>query len=236
MLVAAAVCPHPPLLVPEVASAAAAELDDLRACCLTAIDAVAAAAPETLIVVGAGASTLRFEPGSSGSLAPYGVGVPVALPGSADTATTELPLSLGVGAWLLARAGWTGAVPGVTVAADAGADECAELGRELATSADRVALLVMGDGTACRSDRAPRPYDDRAVGFDAAAVQALGSADPAALLALDPQLATELAADGRAAWQVLAGAADEAALDADVLYDRAPYGVGYIVAIWERHG
>jgi hypothetical protein len=237
VLVAAAVCPHPPLLVPELASAAAAELDELRTCCLHAVDAVAAAVPEALIVIGAGEATRHFEPGTSGSMAHYGVDIPVALPGiGVGGATPALPLPLAIGAWLLAQAGWTAPVRGVSVAAGAQADECAAVGRELAATADRTALLVMGDGTACRSERAPRPYDERAAGFDASAVQALGDADPAALLALEPQLAAELSAQGRAAWQVLAGAADDAALDAEVLYDRAPYGVGYVVAIWERHG
>lgn len=238
MLVAAAVCPHPPMLVPELASAAAVELDELRTCCLNALDAVAAAVPEVLVVVGTGESTRHFEAGSSGSLASYGADIRASLPGDPPTAGTapELPLPLAVGAWLLARVGWASPVRGVVVASGAGADECAALGRELAAVADRVALLVMGDGTACRSPSAPRPYDERAAGFDAAVVQSLGAADPAGLLALDPDLAAELSAQGRAAWQVLAGAADEAALDAEVLYDRAPYGVGYVVAIWERHG
>lgn len=236
VLVAAAVCPNPPLLVPELAAGAAAELDELRAACLTAIDAVALAAPELLVVVGAGESTRRYEPGSAGSFAPYGVAVEVSLPGAAATAPSVLPLPLAVGAWLLQRAGWPGRVVGQLVAEAARAEECAALGAALAEEADRVALLVMGDGSACRTDQAPRPYDARADQFDAGVVQAFQSADPAALLGLDVALATALGASGRPAWQVLGGAAGEAALDADVLYDRAPYGVGYMVVIWERHG
>ncbi|MCL9798409.1 hypothetical protein MXD58_029670, partial [Frankia sp. AgKG'84/4] len=66
--------------------------------------------------------------------------------------------------------------------------------------------------------------------------------DPAGLLALDPTLATDLLAAGRASWQVLAGALlaatragrqqPAAAWTSDLLYDDAPYGVGYLVAVW----
>ncbi len=211
---------------------------------------MAAAEPEQLVVVGVdpmvgpanGAQARYFDPGSRGTLAAYGVDVPVALPGPAGAAGSRtrlplsLPLSLAIGAWLLARTGWSGSARGVSVVAGAGSAECAALGGELAVTADRVALLVLGDGTACRSHQGPRPYDERAAGFDAAVVEALAAPDPARLLALDASLAAELSVQGRAAWQVLAGAADDAALDAEVLYDQAPYGVEYVVAIWERHG
>ena len=49
MLLAAAVCPHPPLLVPEVAAGAAHETDDLRDACRRA---VATLAPYPVIAVG----------------------------------------------------------------------------------------------------------------------------------------------------------------------------------------
>jgi hypothetical protein len=51
-------------------------------------------------------------------------------------------------------------------------------------------------------------------------------------MALDVRLAEELKAAGRAPWQVLAGAAEDAALSGALLYEDAPYGVGYLVATW----
>lgn len=68
--------------------------------------------------------------------------------------------------------------------------------------------------------------------FDALAAEALGTADTAALAGLDPVLAEKLGAAGRAPWQVLAGAAAGAGLAGKLLYDEAPYGVGYFVAAW----
>ncbi|HMA47188.1 MAG TPA: hypothetical protein VKP11_08320, partial [Frankiaceae bacterium] len=97
----------------------------------------------------------------------------------------------------------------------------------------RVALLVMGDGSAARAAHAPRGEDPRARPFDASVAAALGSADAAALLALDPSLARELVAAGRASWQVLAGAAAGRRWAGHLVYDDAPYGVGYVIATWE---
>lgn len=240
MLVAAAVCPHPPALVPELASGSADELGELREACAAAVLAVSAAAPDALVVVGAGEARRTYEPGSTGTFAPFGVDVRVALPGTPPEPqlrpAAPLPLPLAVGAWLLGQAGWSGDVRGELVAEDAAAGSCAALGASIARTADRVAMLVMGDGSACRSTNAPRPFDERAAEFDASVVAALQSGDAAALLSIDAVLAAELTASGRAAWQVLAGAAEDEVFDADVLYADAPYGVGYVVAVWERHG
>ncbi|MBD0293254.1 MAG: class III extradiol dioxygenase subunit B-like domain-containing protein [Jiangellaceae bacterium] len=237
MLVAAAVCPHPPLLVPGLAGARAGELDGLRTACLRAIDAMRATEPDLLVLVGAGEMTRRHPPGTAGSLAAYGVDVPVVLPGEAPGRSGgELPLSLLVGAWLLGQARWSAQVRGQEVARSTDPDECRRIGIQLARKTDRLAMLVMGDGSACRSADAPASFDSRAEAFDMAVVDALRAGDPAALLAIDPETATQLVVAGRAPWQVLAGAAEDAVFDADVLYAGAPFGVGYFVAVWERHG
>ena len=237
MLVSAAISPHPPLLIPELAGSAAEQLDDLRAACAAAIEAVRATEPELLVVVGAGEATQRYGPGAAGSFTAYGVDLPVSLPGGTDLPQDDgLPLSLAVGAWLLARSGWAGDVPAQAVSEASPPEECRRLGSRLAQETDRLGLLVMGDGSAARPTAAPAFVDNRAEGFDAAVADALRTADPAALMALDPVLAMELRAAGRAPWQVLAGAASEAVFDADLLYDDAPFGVGYLVAVWERHG
>ncbi|MZE79097.1 hypothetical protein GTY57_19505, partial [Streptomyces sp. SID5475] len=143
------------------------------------------------------------------------------------------PLSLAVAGWLLERTRWAAApVEGLGVGEPLSADRCAQVGREIATGAERVALLVMGDGSACRSVRAPGYLDERAAGFDAGVARALAEVDTEALMAVDEELAHELKAAGRAPWQVLAGAAEGADLDGELLYDDAPYGVGYHVATW----
>ncbi|WP_225075935.1 class III extradiol dioxygenase subunit B-like domain-containing protein, partial [Streptomyces sp. CoT10] len=216
MLVAAAVCPCPPLLVPDVAAGAAPELDSARAACTDALGVLAAARPDLLVVVGPADASGHgvFPEGTRGSFRGFGVDLEVRL--GRDTgagAGGELPPSLSVAAWLLERTGWSDApVEGLGVGESTAPERCAAAGRDLAARADRVALLVMGDASARRTLKAPGYLDERAGPFDAGIARALGEADTSALLALGPEPAHELKASGRAPWQVLAGAAEGAGL------------------------
>ncbi|MBG0852041.1 hypothetical protein I2W78_09325 [Streptomyces spinoverrucosus] len=238
MLVAAAVCPCPPLLVPAVAAGAAPELDVARAACTDALGVLAAARPDRLIVVGPTrqGEVETYPEGTHGSFRGFGVDVDVRLgrdrPADAD-ARRALPPSLAVAAWLLDRTGWSDApIEGLTVAEPLPPERCIQIGRDIAAGSERVALLVMGDASACRTLKAPGYLDERAEPFDAAVGRALGAADLAALEALDVELARLLMVSGRAPWQVLAGAAAGAGLGGALLYEDAPYGVGYVVAAW----
>ncbi|CAL9603198.1 hypothetical protein SUDANB176_05475 [Streptomyces sp. enrichment culture] len=240
MLVAAAVCPCPPLLVPEVAAGAAPELDAARAACTDALGVLAAARPDRLVVVGpaAAAGPESYPEGTPGSFRGFGVALDVRLgrdgEGEGAPAGRELPYGLAVGAWMLGRAEWADApVEGLGVGEPLGTERCIEEGRAIATRAERVAMLVMGDASACRTLKAPGYLDERAAPFDAEVARALGAADTAALRALDTGLARELRVSGRAPWQVLAGAAAaNPDLKGTLLYEDAPYGVGYIAAAW----
>ncbi|WP_430500597.1 class III extradiol dioxygenase subunit B-like domain-containing protein [Micromonospora trifolii] len=235
-LVAAAVCPHPPLLVPEVAGSAAPELDDLRAACDSAVRRLLATDPDIVVLLGTGPVTGPIRTPATGSLQPWGVDLDVPLvPGQPDRGAV-LPLSLTIGAWLLARHGTRPPVTAVQVAADAGQAELAALADEVGAAGDRVALLVLGDGSACRGEKAPGYDDARALPYDRGVAAALADADLDALLDLDPVVSTELKAAGRAPWQVLAGVARAAGGDwrGELLHDSAPYGVAYFVASWER--
>ncbi|MEV5609650.1 class III extradiol dioxygenase subunit B-like domain-containing protein [Streptomyces sp. NPDC052225] len=237
MLVAAAVCPCPPLLVPQVAAGAAPELDAARAACDEAIAALLAAGPDIIWVIGEGPRTGVHRPGAKGSFRPFGVDLDVHLGAApADAVEATLPPSLSVGAWLLARAGWTGNVRGYEVTADLSAFDVTETGRRLADGplgTERIGFLVMGDGTACRTVKAPGYLDERAEGVDAHIAEALRTADrDGYLAALDADLARELKISGRVPWQLLTDAWDKRDGTARLLYEDAPYGVGYFVASW----
>ncbi|MGW0365141.1 hypothetical protein [Streptomyces sp. NPDC002990] len=235
MLVAAAVCPAPPLLVPEVAAGAAAELGEARTACSDALAVLAASRPDLLVVVGTAGEDEPgpYPQGSRGTFRGFGVETDVQLGEGGAGGERPLPASLAVGAWLLQHARWGASlVEGLGIAERLDTRRCLDTGRELAARAPRVALLVMGDGSARRSLKAPGYLDERAAAFDAAAARALGAADAAALADLDAELAHELQAAGRAPWQVLAGASEGADLDGRLLYEDAPYGVGYFVAAW----
>lgn len=230
MLVAAAVAPAPPLLVPELASGAAGELDGLRAAADEALRTALGATPDRVVLVAAGEAT-RHHPHGVGRLRPYGVAIDVPLGGSATG--PDLPPGLAVGAWLLRRSGWAGPREGWTVATDAPPEEAAALGAGLDRSDGRMALLVLADGSACRTEQAPGWLHPDAGPYDAQVVAALAAGDAAGLATLDPARAAAVQARGRAPLQVLAGAVGERRVERAVLrYAEAPYGVGYAVADW----
>jgi hypothetical protein len=233
MLVAAAVCPHPPLLVPEATGAGAPdalaaeaeELDRLRAACDAVVAGLLASRPDLLVIVGGAARTADYPPEAAGGLRAYGV------PFGVGSGEQVLPLSLTIGRWLLDRAGGAASVLRA-VAFDAPPGDCADLGARTSMLAERVAMLVMGDGPGRRARGAPGKPDDDADRFDAEVVKALADVDTETLAALDPARAQVLFAAGRAAWQVLAGAAKPAATDGTVYYAAAPFAVSYYVASW----
>jgi hypothetical protein len=234
VLVAAAVCPHPPLLVPGVASGASWETEDLRTAAAAALERLVATGPDLVVVVGAAPQLGPYDPQAGGSLAPYGVDLRV----GRGTGGASLPLSLTIGLWLLERQALDVARLLFGVPADTEPSRCAALGATLADRSARVALLVMGDSSARRSLKGPGYLDARAAGFDSEVEAALSAADAPRLLNLDAELAGELLVAGRAPWQVLAGAAlarqasGAAPLVGDVTYAAAPYGVCYLVATW----
>ncbi|BCJ57794.1 class III extradiol dioxygenase subunit B-like domain-containing protein [Micromonospora endophytica] len=240
-LVAAAVCPHPPLLVPEIAGAAAGELDDLRAACDTAVARLCASGAGSILVVGSDHRTANLDYPFRGSFAPWGLPLEVRLGRLPDDreGTDGLPLSLLVGAWLLGRrpSGGTERMSWrmATVAADEPAQACAAWGARIG-SGQPWGLLVMGDGSACRGEKAPGYADPRAEAYDRGVARALAQVDTDALLGLDPELSAQLRVAGRAPWQVLAGAVRAGGGDwrGELHYDAAPYGVTYLVASWER--
>jgi hypothetical protein len=178
---------------------------DLRVC----LDEALALLTGDVVVVGAAPRPGWWE--GSVDLTPYGVRV--------VPADEPLPLALAVGRTLL------GARPHRLwgVAADGSPSEAPP-------EAD--SLLVVADGTAKRSEKAPGHLDPRAEAFDHAVATALDAADAAALLALDPGLASELWVGGLAAWR--AAAAVPGPWQGTVTYAQAPYGVGYVVATWTR--
>jgi hypothetical protein len=228
VLVAAAVCPHPPLLVPGVGAGASGELDGLRAACAAAAAGLLATDPDLIVVVGCAPSEGPFPEGAWGSLVGYGVQVPV----GSGQGNPSLPLALTLGRWLLDRAGPAAPVELVGVQAAAATGGCIVIGEKLAARADRVALLVMGDGSARRSLKGPGGLHPDAEVFDSEVESALRAGDADALAGLDADRASHLLAAGRAPWQVLAGAAQDGRWRGSVTWAGSPYGVTYLVATW----
>jgi len=255
MLIAGAVCPHPPLLIPAALGSASSdppgELRKVADAAARAVSGLTRARPDLIVVVGGGAAEREYGADASGGLHAFGVAVTVG-PGE-----PVLPLSLTVGRWLLEGAGILergeapdlpaeavsvpgagagGGIPVVfqEVARHAAAGDCLKLGRILADRAPRVALLAMGDSCARPAREDPDVPDPAAQDYDAEVAEALAAADARWFARLDPALDDELVVAGRAAWQVLAGAARGTRMRGRLLCMSAPYGVTYLVASWEE--
>lgn len=234
VIVRAAVVPHPPLLVPELTAGAAGTHGDViavRAACLAVATRLTSAAPHW-IAVGAGPAGV-LGPDAVGTFAGFGVDVPVRMSDAATGAPDPaMPLPALVTAWLRERAGAT-SVTMHLVPPDLPPDDCYALGERLAGEPAPVGLLVAGDGSHRHGEQAPGRPDVRAGSFDDAVHEALATADAKALQALDPRLADELGAAGRAPWQVLAGALGHGRWTADAQL-LVPFGVAYHLAVLDR--
>lgn len=210
MIDAVVVCPSPPMLLPEYVGLQD-PADPIRDRCVDTIR-----------------SALR-----SGDAA-FDVAV-VVTGREPNPRTHKPPLGVRIGEHLLATAGWTGPVEHVVVPFDADASVVEQAGAALAARGDRVLLLVVADGSARRSEKAPGHLDERAFAVDEQLLEGLRDVRPERLLALDPELAAEVLASGRAALQVLAHAVSGApGLGGGLLWSGDPYGVMYAIAAWTR--
>jgi hypothetical protein len=224
VLVAAALCPGPPLLARELTGADPV-LPELRQASLDAAGAVVCAGPGLIAVVGVAERSGEWDPAGRLDLAAFAPAL-----GREGRAGVSVPVSLGLGSMLLDQAGFAGRRVLHSVTEADGAGECIALGEAIAGADERVALLVMADGSARRTLKAPGYLDERSAPFDAAVQGAIREGDLDALRAIDVQLARDLMATGRPAWQVLAGAAFGQQPASQIRYQADPFGVSYLVA------
>ncbi|GGN20768.1 hypothetical protein GCM10011609_72500 [Lentzea pudingi] len=225
MITRAVVVPHPPLLVPELVAGAAAETESVRAATLAAAGKLPG--PWVAVAVDDGGRA-TYVPPMSGSFLGYGVDLPVSLGG--DLAPdARIPLPVLITAWLRERCAVE--VSRVElVPPDLPVSDCVSFGQQLAS--EDAGLLVLGDGSTRHGPRSPGSDDERSGPFDSSVHTLLATADVDGLLGLGLELARELGAQGRAAWQVLAGVPGPWRCSSAEFF--APFGVGYHVAVWER--
>lgn len=205
------IVPGAPLLLPEYQGRTTAAPGLLESCILAVREAVASA--HHVIVVHATDREAR---------------------------STKPALGLRIADHLLAATHENFDVEHVAVPWDASLEECVEIGR--ATESPReTTLLVVADGSARRTEKAPGHLDPRAEAVDEAIVSAIREGAEGGLkglLDLDPELCAELLVAGRAPLQVLAAAAGAAStaegeraayrvVQCDV---SDPFGVLYVVA------
>lgn len=228
MLSTIAIIPSAPVLVPELAGAAADEVAELRAAMIAAV----AALPPRWVVVGVAATTdvvVGLE--SVGTFAGFGVDVVVRLSQQATGQPVELPLCALIAGWMRDQAQPDARAEVRAYAANHDADAAMALGRQLRAEIEQLTeptgVLVVADGANTLTPAAPGGYHPADVDVQLALDDALGSGDVAALSRLPEQVV------GRVAFGVLAGLAEPAPRSAKELYRAAPYGVGYFAGVWQ---
>ncbi|MET9024275.1 hypothetical protein ABZW96_01490 [Nocardia sp. NPDC004168] len=250
MFSVAALVPSPPVLVPELCGGAAdtagAGDSDPRAVLRSAVlDTVRAFASVTghWTVIGADAGDRTFGPETVGTFRGFGVDVRVGLSSAAVAGARQadagLPLAVLIGGWLRGQVAPDAVAEASVVAADAPAEHCRETGTKLRAELDSDGeprgVLVVADGAATLSVKAPGYLDERARPVQDRLDAALSAGDRAALRALDSGLCAELGVTGRPAYQVLAGLFRADPL-VETRYREAPFGVGYHVSLWRPAG
>ncbi|MEU7629212.1 hypothetical protein AB0C34_04385 [Nocardia sp. NPDC049220] len=244
----AALVPSPPILVPELCGGTdSAGIDhpdhpDQRAVLRAAVlDVVCTFADvsDRWMVLGVGVADDVLGPETVGTFRGFGADLRVGLSSAAvagpDEADPGLALPALIAGWLRGRTAPAAVAQARIVARDASPDHCAELGAQLRAELDvtdaSVGVLVVADGAATLSTKAPGYLDERADAVQDALDRALTAGDRASIHALEPALCAELALSGRSAYQVLAGLfrADPVV---ETRYRDAPFGVGYHVSLW----
>lgn len=247
VLISAAICPHPTMLIPDVAGRSRLG-NRLRGACREAVGRLqipvvggghepSPDAPQLVAVVGGDDSTRSFDPaGAYPSLFASGIRWSSGW-GQAAEDPQPLPLTLSVGYWLMgsSRPGDKGMIVShcafESIDFDASVEDCAALGRDLAGRAERVAMIVIGEGSTCMtaSDRAHHAKE--ADVYDKAVMRALAQGDDDALGRLGEN---RIATTGRAPWRVLAGAATGHEFEGRLHARGGARDRGYFVASWTR--
>lgn len=227
MLAAIALTPSAPVLVPELAGAAAAEVARFREAALAAV----AGLPGRWIALGVGPADQVIEPATRGTFAGYGADVVVALAQEAPAHVSALPLCALLTGWLRGQANPRASVEVRVYAPDHHVDAARAAGRalraEIDQAVDPIGVLVVADGLNTLTQSAPGGYDPAAASAQVALDDALAGGDVAALTRLPDGVI------GRVAYRVLAGLVDSEPVTATEFARGAPYGVGYFVGTWQ---
>jgi hypothetical protein len=233
VLSAIAIIPSAPVLVPELAGAAAAEVADLSA----AVLAAASLLPPRWIVVGTGPAddVLRpHGPNCIGTFAGLGADVRVRLSPQADDRAelpVEFPVCALLAAWVRGQARPEASAQVHVYRGDHDGGTALAYGRQLRAEIERVpdpiGVLVVADGANTLTPSAPGGYDPGNADAQLALDDALANGDVAALTRLPQQIL------GRVAFQVLAGLSEPGPRSAKELYRGTPYGVGYFAGAWQ---
>ena len=226
-IVSAALVPAAPVIVPGL-SGHTMPAPEVRSAALDAIQRMIDAGVDEVIVLAEADRDGLFDSTAPWGLHRIGGMHPASEAGAVFDQLLTMPLA--IGASMLRDAGWTGTTYFHALERTISADAAAEVGRGLGTTKRSVGLLLLGNGSACCTEKAPGSFHPQANEFNTSLVAMIRQGNRAAMMALPTQGAAEQLSDIRVPLQVFAGATSEHRLVSSIGFTGDFAGVYYICA------
>ena len=226
-IVSAALVPAAPVIVTGL-SGHTMPVPEVRSAALDAIQRMVDAGVDEVIVLAEADRDGLFD-----STAPWGLhrigGLhPFSEAGAVFDQLLTMPLA--IGASMLRDAGWTGTTSFHALERTMSADAAAEVGRGLGTTKRSVGLLLLGNGSACCTEKAPGSFHPQAETFNATLLTVIRQGDRAAMMELSAHDTADQLSDVRVPLQVFAGATSGHRFLGSITFADDFAGVYYICA------
>lgn len=224
-VVSAALVPAAPVLVPGIGGTSDPAAEQ-RAAALAVVRAMIESRVDRVVVIAEGDRDEEFEDSEPLGLHRLG-GLPGAFP-PVDERQRMLPLPLAIGASLLREAGWQGATAFHLVDRALSLSDAAQRGHDLQSLPQRAGLLLLGNGSACSSAKAPGSFHPDAEAFNSRLQEMVSAAESEQIASLTADQCREQLSDIRVPLQMLSGACEE--WQADIRLAQEFQGVLYVCA------
>ena len=228
-IVSAALVPAAPLLVPGL-NGHTMPAPEVRAAALEAIQRMIDAGVDEVIVLAEADRDGLFDSTAPWGLHRIGGMHTLSEPGAGVTFDQLLTVSLAIGASVLRDAGWTGTTSFYALERTMSADAAAEVGRGLEATRRSVGLLLLGNGSACCTEKAPGSFHPQAETFNATLLTVIRQGDRAAMMELSAHDTADQLSDVRVPLQVFAGATSGHRFLGSITFADDFAGVYYICA------
>ncbi|MFZ4486131.1 MAG: hypothetical protein ACOYO9_06040 [Candidatus Nanopelagicales bacterium] len=228
-VVGAVLVPAAPVLVPGL-SGNAVPAPEARTAALGVIKRLIQAGPDEVVVLAEADREGSFDGSAPWDLHRLGGMPAVGDPGAGGSYDQRLPVSLAIGASMLRDAGWTGSTSFQGLERTMSSDAATEVGRHLGATPRSVGLLLLGNGSACCTAKAPGSLHPRASAFNEALLAMIQQGNLAAMMELSADETADQLSDIRVPLQVFAGATSPRQFLGSIAFAEEFAGVQYICA------
>jgi hypothetical protein len=228
-VVGAALVPAAPVLVPGL-SGSAVPAPEARAAALGVMQRLIDIGLDEVVVLAEADRDGLFDDSAPWDLHRLGGMHAVGDPGAGGSFDQRLPVSLAIGASMLRDAGWTGSTSFQGLERTMSNDAATEVGRHLAATPRSVGLLLLGNGSACCTAKAPGSLHPQASAFNEALLAMIQRGNSAEMMELSANETADQLSDIRVPLQVFVGATSPRQFLGSVAFAEEFAGVQYICA------